>query len=179
MSNFNFSPPVEALGGGVYDFFGAVLPDFGFPDKKMWSILKDTWPDENWDRGQVYDIYKWYQTGVKSGVPFFDINTNDMQIVNWLKDNTAYTDDKINQWAAVFKRGILENWIEAVYVGQGLAPTHEGKQIANTLTNIQETVAWLPKGIDKLTILAIAGTGLIGAYYLLPIFSKSYQKRKS
>lgn len=178
MSNFSYQTP-ETLSGTTYNIIGSILPDFGFPDKKMWGILKDTWPDENWDRGQVYDLYKWYQTGVKSGIPFYDVNTDNRAIFDWLKDNSPYTHDKINQWAAVFKRGIDENWLEAVYVGQGLAPEHEGRKIAGAIVDIKETVAWLPKGIDKLTVLALSGVGLIGAYYLLPVFTKAYKKRKS
>lgn len=174
MTNFNYTityPKEEVMGGTVYDFFGNILPDFGFPDKQMNSILKDIWPNDNWDRGQVYDLYKWYQTGIKAGISPYDADTDTKDIYYWLRDNSPYPDEKVTHFMAVFRRGINENWIEPHYVGEGLAPEHEGKKIA-------ETIAWLPRGVDNIKWLLYAGTGLIVAYYGMPILSGTYKSTR-
>ncbi len=169
---------MEKLNGAIYNFFGHVFPDFGFPDKKMWYELKNLWPDANWDRGQVYDLYKWYQTGVKAGIPFYDVNQKNYEIFDWMKTQTGYTDKKINQWAAVFDTGIHDNWIEGLYVGgTGLAPEHEGTKIADTL-NIKKHIAWVDRGTDKVLWILLAGGGLIVAYYGMPIVAKAFTFKK-
>ena len=174
MSNFAY-PQKETLGESTYNIIGGLLPDFGFPDKKMWNILRDIWPGDIWDRNQVFDLYKWYETGLKEGVPFYDVDLNNKQIFDWMKLNSGYTDDKINHWAAVFKRGIMENWIEGIYVTAGMAPEHEGRKIADFLS---DPFAKLGSGADKATWLLVAATGLIVAYYGMPIISKTFKKRK-
>lgn len=171
MSNFNYklvTPKTEFMNGAFYNFVGNILPDFGFPDKQMNRILSETWPNDNWDRGQVYDLYKWYQTGIKSGTPPYDVDTNNKDIYYWIKDNSPYPDSKVTHFMTVFRIGVLDNWIEPHYVGQGLAPEHEGTKLA-------ETMAWLPRGITNLKWLLLAGTGLIVAFYGMPIVAGTYK----
>lgn len=116
-------------------FWGTVLPDFGFPDKKMTGLLNDIWPADDWDRGQVYDVYKWYATAITKGQKPFNADSNYNPIYTWVKNNSTYTDVKINHWFAMFKRGIQENWISGDLVGDSLAPEHEAKKTADFLKN--------------------------------------------
>jgi len=174
MTNFNYKityPKEETLNGGLYDWFGNVLPDFGFPDKKMNVILNDTWPDDNFDRGQVFDLHKWYKTGLKEGIAPFDIDSNSNPIYDWLKDNTPYPDEKVTHWLAVFKRGIQENWIEPHYVGKGLAPEHQGKKLADILEDIPSKIP----GIGDMTNLLIATGVVLGLFYGGPIVSRAFK----
>lgn len=176
MTTFNYNYPThETLQGPVYNFFGNILPDFGFPDKRMNTILNEIWPGDKWDRGQVYDLYKWYQTGVKARIQPFNADSTYNPIYQWLKDNTSFPDEKVNHFMAVFKRGIDENWIEPHYVGISLAPEHEGKKIAELL---RDGFVWLPRSLDKMKWLLLAGTGLLAAWYILPVATKVYKKTR-
>lgn len=175
--NFNFNPAkTEVLNGALTDFIGDILPDFGFPDKRMNTILKETWPEDNWDRGKVYDMYKWYDQAVTNGNqrPWDADKTmfDNRDVVNYIKDNSSYIDTHVNHWAAVFHRGIQENWIDPVYVQLGLSPEHEAVIIADTLESGFDIIPRLPK---QATYLALALGGLIVAWYGMPIIAKTFK----
>ncbi len=175
MTSFNYKityPKEETMGGGLYDFFGNILPDFGFPDKKMNKILNELWPEDNFDRGQVYDLHKWYKTGLKKGLPPFDIDSNDNPIYDWLKANSPYPDLKVNHFMAVFKTGIRENWIEPHYVGVGLAPEHEGTKSSEWIQTIPDKIP----NVDDITKLLLAGGVVLGLFYGGPIISRAFKK---
>jgi len=171
--SYTYSEKPEEMGG--IGFWGTILPDFGFPDKKMANILNDTWPADDFDRGQVYDLYKWYATGITKGQKPFDVDSSNNPIYSWVKNNSPYTDEKINHWFAVFKRGIHENWISGDQVGTALAPEHEGTKISNSIkraaslgTDLTKDLKWILGG----------ATALIIAFYAMPLILKGVKTKR-
>lgn len=165
----------ESLSG--LGFWGTILPDFGFPDKQMAKRLISVWPGEDWDRGQVYDLYKWYETGLKSGQKPYNADSNYNPIYGWVKNSSPYTDTKITHWFTIFREGIKANWISGSQVGTGLAPEHEGTKIADTIGALPGAGTGL---IKELKWVALGGTALIIAFYAMPLISKGVKiKRKA
>lgn len=168
----------ETMDGAIYNFFGTILPDFGFPDKQMWNVLREKYPNENWDRGQTFDLYKWYETGINSSVPPFDIDTGNTEIFSWMKDNSPYTDNKVQHWANAFEKGIKENWIEGHYIGIGMAPAHQGSQIVEGVKDLKNLPGKLGEGMDKLMLMGYLIGGLAVLYYGAPALSKILSTKK-
>lgn len=174
MANISFYRTPEMVGGVLTNFFGHILPDFGFPDKKLWYYLRDNFPEDNWDRGQVYDLYKWYQTGIESGIAPYDVDTGDRRIFTWMKNNAPYTDSLINHWENAFDYGIRNNFITGNMVGTQLAPAHEGREIAEAGTSFPGAIT---SGYNALKWGAILAGGLMVLYYSGPVIKKLTKKK--
>jgi len=155
---------------------GTILPDFGFPDKRMTKILNEVWPGDDFDRGQTYDLYKWYATGIVKGQRAFNVDSSNNPIYGWVKNNSPYSDTKVNHWFAVFKRGIHEGWISGNQVGTSLAPEHEYTKVTSAIKSAASAGADFTKNLKW---ILFGGTTLIVAFYAMPLISKGVKiKRK-
>jgi hypothetical protein len=159
----------------LYNFFGNILPDFGFPDKRIWAELSYMYPAENWDRGQVYDLYKWYQTGIENGQPAFNYDRGNTQIFEWIRNNSPYTSTKVTHWKNVFITGVKDNWIEGKYIGTKLAPANESREISEGIASVPQV---LDIGLGKVTTVLVAGSVLLVAYYGLPLITSALKTKK-
>jgi hypothetical protein len=162
------------LNGWTDDFYYSLqkfndwtTPDIGFPDRRLWIELSNTYPLEKWTREKVSDIYRYYEIGVSNhNVAPFNLNTRKRDIFAFIKNNSSYPAFHIDHFAEMFEKGASEGWIDPKYLNAGKAPS-QISEIATAVTGGASSA------VSKLTLLLGVSAGLYAMYLLTPIAKRA------